>query len=95
MGRGLVTPHPVAAPSSGVSLALGAGGGAEAASSGAAPIGHAPCSAVTGDSRRAARLVAGDVGRGFCRPAGAWGDVGRVAGGRGWLAGRAAPRGGA
>lgn len=92
MGRGLATPHPAAASSAGVSLALGAGGGAEAASSGAAPIGHAPCSAVTGDSRLVALLVAGEVGRGLCRPAGAWGDVERVAGGAGR---QAAPRRGA
>lgn len=63
MGRGLATPHPAAAAGVGASLALGARGGAEAASSGAAPIGHAPCGAVTGGAWRAAGLGVGQAGR--------------------------------
>lgn len=63
MGWGLATSHPAAAAGVGASLALGARGGAEAASSGATPIGHAPCGAVTGGAWRAAGLGVGQAGR--------------------------------
>lgn len=63
-GRGLATPHPAGAASAGAPLALGARGGAETVCSRAEPIGHAPCSAVTGGARPTARLGAGGGGAG-------------------------------